>query len=91
MIDVGPFPPIMDLVGLADLLPARLPGRLVLLPIVDLAFAAPVLAVVLAESIIRLKKPLRFDCGELKPPRTPADSVGSRFQSAVGVNGLVWL
>jgi hypothetical protein len=28
---------------------------------VDLAFAAPVLAVVLAESIILLKKPLRFD------------------------------
>lgn len=87
-MDVGPLPPIIDFVGLPDLLPARLPGRLVLLPIVDLAFAAPVLAVVLAESIILLKKPLRFDCGELKPPSTPADSIGSRFQSAVGVKGL---
>jgi hypothetical protein len=83
-IAVGPFPLSIDFVGLADLLPARLLGRLALaLPMVDLAFAAPVLAVVLAESIILLKKPLRFDCGELSPPRRPPDPAGSLSQSAI--------
>lgn len=55
---------------------------------VDLAFAAPVLAVVFAVSIIRLKNPLLFAaCGELSPPSMPADSMGSFVQSAMGVIG----
>lgn len=83
-IAVGPLPPNILFVGL--LLPARLLGRLALaLPIVDRALAAPVLAVVLAVAIIRLKKPLRFACGELRPPRIPASSIGSFVQSATGV------
>lgn len=69
----------MLLVGL--LVPDLLLG---LLPIVDLAFAAPVLAVVLAVSIIFLKKLLFFALGAPSPPKIPADSIGSFAQSAVG-------
>jgi len=79
---VGPLLPKRLFVGL----PARLAGRLLAaLPIVDLAFAAPVLAVVFAVSIIFLKKPDFFALGAFRPPSTPADSMGSLFQSATGV------
>jgi len=78
----GPLLASKLFVGLA----ARLPGRLlVALPIVDLAFAAPVFAVVLAVSIIFLKKPDFLARGAFKPPSTPADSIGSLVQSATGV------
>jgi len=78
----GPLPLSKLFVGLPALLPGRL---LVALPIVDLAFAAPVRAVVLAVSIIFLKKPDFLALGAFKPPSTPADSMGSLVQSAVGV------
>jgi hypothetical protein len=81
-IPVGPLPPNMLLVGL--LFPALLPGRLVL-PMVERALAAPVFAVVLADSIIFLKKPLLFALGVPRPPSTPALSIGSVVQSALGV------
>jgi hypothetical protein len=55
------------------------------LPIVERALAAPVFAVVLAVSIIFLKKPLLLAFGVPKPPRTPALSMGSLVQSALGV------
>lgn len=64
------------------LAPDLLPGRL---PIVERAVAAPVFAVVFAEAIIFLKKLLFLAFGALKPPNTPASSIGSLFQSAVGV------
>lgn len=83
---VGVLPPNMLLVGLCD--PARLPG-LLLLPMVERALAAPVFAVVLADSIIFLKKPLLFAFGVPSPPRTPALSIGSVVQSALGV-GTGW-
>lgn len=79
---VGPLPPNMLLVGLGG--PTLLPGRL-LLPIVDRALAAPVFAVVLALSIIFLKNPLLFAFGVPNPPKTPALSIGSVVQSALGV------
>jgi integral membrane sensor domain MASE1 len=52
---------------------------------VERALAAPVFAVVLADSIIFLKKPLLFALGVPNPPRTPALSIGSLVQSALGV------
>ena len=75
--------------GLPALLAGRLPERLAgrpWLPMVERAFAVPVLAVVFAASTIRLKKPL-LPCfeGDVRPPKTPADSIGSFAQSAVGV------
>lgn len=82
VIPVGPLFPKPPLVGL--LAPDLLPGLLVL-PMVERALAAPVLAVVLADSIIFLKKPLLFAFGVPKPPRTPALSIGSVVQSALGV------
>lgn len=79
---VGPLPPNIALFGLPG--PLLLPGRLVL-PMVERALAAPVFAVVLADSIIFLKNPLLFAFGVPKPPRTPALSIGSVVQSALGV------
>jgi hypothetical protein len=79
---VGVLPPNMLFVGLGG--PILLPGRL-LLPIVDRALAAPVFAVVLALSIIFLKNPLLFAFGVPSPPKTPALSIGSVVQSALGV------
>lgn len=62
-------------------------------PMVLLALAAPVFAVVLAVSIIFLKKPLFFAFGADKPPKTPAFSNGFVVQSAVGVGAgcVAWL
>jgi len=54
-------------------------------PMVDLAFAAPVFAVVFAVAIIFLKKPLFLAFGADSPPRIPALSIGLVVQSAVGV------
>lgn len=55
-------------------LPALLLGRLVL-AMVDRAVAAPVLAVVFADSIIFLKNPLFLAFGASRPPRRPAGPV----------------
>ena len=74
--------------------PALLVGLLLEVePIVLLAFAAPVFAVVLAVAIIFLKKPLFLAFGADRPPRTPAVSKGLVFQSAVGVRAgcVAWL
>jgi hypothetical protein len=71
----------MLLVGLPA--PALLLG---LEPMVDLAFAAPVLAVDFAVLIIFLKKLLFLAFGAPSPPNTPADSIGSIDQSAVVVS-----
>jgi hypothetical protein len=76
------LPLVMLFVGLPD----RLPGRLVLAS-VDLALAAPVFAVVLADSIIFLKKPLFLALGAERPPKMPPDSAGSVDQSATGASG----
>lgn len=85
-IDVGPLLPSILFVGLPARLSTLLFGRLtVALPIVERAFAAPVLAVVFAVAIIRLKKPLLLAAwGELSPPSTPASSIESLAQSGSG-------
>lgn len=73
---------------------ARLEGLLLVVdPIVLLAFAAPVLAVVFAVSIIFLKKPLFFAFGAERPPKMPAFSNGLVVQSATGVGAgcVAWL
>ena len=75
--------------------PARLVGRLLADdPIVLLAFAAPVFAVVFAVAIIFLKKPLFFALGAESPPNTPAFSRGFVVQSATAVGAtefVAWL
>ena len=75
--------------------PARLAGRLLVEePIVLLALAAPVFAVVLAVAIIFLKNPLFLALGADSPPRMPAVSMGLVVQSATGVGTLeavAWL
>lgn len=79
---IPPLSPIKLLLGL--IAPARLLG---LLPIVDLALAVPVRAVVFADDIIFLKKLLFFAVGVPKPPNTLEDCSGFWDQSAVGVRG----